>query len=331
VFVRVVADDGTEGYGSSAPNSVTNETVSTVTKTLSLYSQKLVGESVDIDLIHRIMDKICEDNNSAKSAIDIAIYDILGKSYGIPVYKLLSDEYKNKILTDMTIGIMSTEDAVERAIHYKREGFKVLKVKVGLNIDDDINRVKTIRNAVGSDIKIRLDANQGYSVKDAIRFANSLEDLDIEFIEQPVRADDLKGLKKVCELSKIPIMADECVKTSDDTLQITKYLKLVNIKLMKSKGIRDAIKICKILSDTNGSAMVGCMGESLLSITAGLHFSLSQPTVKYADLDSWFNIINDYASDGLKFEDGYLLPSDKPGFGVVIAKNRMIKKEKEGI
>lgn len=317
IFVKIETDSGIEGWGNACPTSITKETTETVKKALKLFSKVLVGAELTPNSLHRKMGKIILGNQSAKAGVDIAMCDAISRAAGLPLYKLLGGA-KDKMVTDITIGIMSQEEAVRKAVQHKRNGFKALKIKVGLDIEKDIMRVGAIREVSGERMKIRVDANQGYGVKEAVRFTNEIERYDIEVVEQPVKWNDLKGLKKVKEESPIPIAADESIKGSKDAFLIARnnIADKLNIKLMKSAGITDALRINHIGETAGLDSMIGCMSESRLSISAGLHFALSQENVKYADLDSHFELLDDPAEEGFGFEDGYLIPLDRPGLGV---------------
>lgn len=317
VIVKVITDEGI-GIGNACPNFVTKETHETILRALKIFSNEIVGEDAgEIVEINSKMDSLLEKNPSAKAGVDIALYDLKGKIEGQPVYKMLGKS-KDKMLTDMTIGIMSQEDAVEHAARYKNEGFKALKIKIGLDKDKDIERVKAVREAVGEDIIIKVDANQGYDVRTAIEVLKRIESFNIEQVEQPVKWDDIEGLGEVRGNSSIPITADESVKTKEDALKIIegRYADKINIKLMKCGGLTKALEINRIAEKNGIETMIGCMSENRISIAAGLHFTLSQENVKYADLDSHFSLINDRTRGGFSFEEGYLLPLDKVGFGV---------------
>jgi len=318
VIVKIITDEGI-GIGNACPNSVTKETPDSILKTLSIFSDELVEEDAgDIKGLINKMDSLLENNPSAKAGIDIALYDLKGKIEGKSVYKMLGKR-KDKMLTDITIGIMSQEETVEHAIKYKKEGFKALKIKIGLDKGKDIERIKHVREAVGENITIRVDANQGYDVDTAIEVINKIEPYNIEQVEQPVKWNDLQGLKEVKNASPIPITADEVVKTKDDAMKVIELdaAHNINIKLMKCGGITKALEINRIAEKKGIETMIGCMGENKISIAAGLHFALSQENVKYADLDSHFSLLEHLTNGGFNFEDGYLLPLEKPGFGVI--------------
>jgi L-alanine-DL-glutamate epimerase-like enolase superfamily enzyme len=318
VMVKIVSGDD-YGVGSACPSDVTHETLRSVEEFLSKVPRKITGtDETDLSGIHRRLDAIAPGNTAAKAAVDIAAYDLLAKRNRKPLHEYLGGARGRSVMTDMTIGIESKEVTVQRAIKHQREGFRALKIKVGLDLQGDIRRIAAVRDALGSKVQLRVDANQGYSVEEAVEFCESMHTLDVVLVEQPVKAEDHAGLKTVKERSPVPIMADECVKDLSDARRVIGdgSVDLINIKLMKSAGIYEAIAINKLAGDVGIGTMVGCMGELQLSIAAGLHFVLSSDNVKYADLDSHFSIIDD-PSSGLEFVDGELRAPDGAGLGIV--------------
>jgi L-alanine-DL-glutamate epimerase-like enolase superfamily enzyme len=319
IIVKVKTNDAI-GIGNACPNSVTGETNNSIVAALIKLSHSLVGEdALDIPWINDKMDAVVTKNPAAKAGIDIALWDLKGKVEGEPVCRIIGKK-KNKMMTDMTIGIMSNEDAVKRAVQYREEGFLALKVKIGLDPKQDVERIKEIREVTGEEIIIRVDANQGYDVSPALEVIKKIEPYNIEQIEQPVKWDDLEGLREIKENSSIPITADEAVKTKEDALKVVerKAAHNINIKLMKCGGITRALEINRVAQEGGMNTMIGCMSENRISIAAGLHFALSQENVKYADLDSHFSLIDDKTKGGFSFIEGYLVPSEEPGFGVEV-------------
>ena len=316
VIVKVRAGDDF-GVGNASPSRVTQETLRSIEDFLALTPKKLVGtDETDLLKLHQRLDSIAPGNTAAKAAVDIAIFNLLSKREKKPLYEYLGGS-RDRMITDMTIGIEPKEVTVKKAIQHFKAGFRALKLKVGLDIDEDIARIAAVREAVGPRVELRVDANQGYTVDRAIKFAEAMQPYGIAVIEQPVPADDYTGLKAVTEASAIPIMADECVKSVLDARRVAREgdADMINIKLMKCAGIHDAVMINRLAESTDMSTMVGCMGEIQVSIAAGLHFALSSENVKFADLDSHFSIVDD-PSYGLRFSDGYLIASDLPGLGV---------------
>jgi L-alanine-DL-glutamate epimerase-like enolase superfamily enzyme len=305
------------GVGSASPSDVTHETRDSIERFLTLVPKKIVGtDEEDLERLHKRLDAIAEGSTAAKAAVDIAVFDLLSKRAGQPLYEYLGGT-RSKIITDMTIGIESKETTVQKALKHTKSGFKALKIKVGLELAQDIRRVEAVRNAVGSSIELRVDANQGYTVDQVIMFCDAMNALGVVVVEQPVSAEDYAGLKMVTESSEVPIMADECVKSALDARRIARegIADMINIKLMKSAGIHEAHMINRLAESTDIMTMVGCMGEIQVSIAAGLHFALSSKNVAFADLDSHFNIVDD-PSSGLRFDEGFLIAPEKPGLGI---------------
>ena len=316
VIVKLVSGDEF-GVGSANPTKVTQETRESIESFLSKASKKITGtDETDISRLHQRLDSIAEGNTAAKAAVDIAVFDLLSKREGKPLYEYLGGT-RDRILTDMTLGIDSKETTVKKALKHYKAGFRALKIKVGLDLEEDIKRVAAVREAVGPRVELRVDANQGYSVEQAIEFCMAMNSYDVVVVEQPVSASDYAGFKRVTEASPVPTMADECVKSVLDARKVARegIAEMINIKLMKSAGIHDACIINRLAEATDIGTMVGCMGELQVGIAAGLHFALSSDNVLLADLDSHFNIIDD-PSSGLAFEDGHLIAQKKPGLGI---------------
>ena len=296
---------------------MTHETLASIQTFLATAQKKIVGTDESDSLrLHQRLDAIALGNTAAKAGIDIAVFDLLSKRENKPLYEFLGGS-RDRMLTDMTIGIDSKEMTVKKAIQHYKAGFRALKIKVGLDLNEDIKRVAAVRDAVGAKVELRVDANQGYTVDQAIMFAEAMKSLDVVVVEQPVNASDLAGLRRVTEESEVPIMADECVMSSLDAKKIARegIADMINIKLMKSAGISDAVMINRLSEATDIETMIGCMGEIQVSIAAGLHFALSSKNVIFADLDSHFNILDD-PSSGLRFEDGQLIAPSRPGLGI---------------
>jgi L-alanine-DL-glutamate epimerase-like enolase superfamily enzyme len=317
IMVRVDSGDWF-GVGNASPSDVTHETRESIEHFLRRASRDLVGaDETDLSAVHGAMEGIAKGNTSAKAAIDMAVYDLLGKRDDSRLFERLGGEGDGSVLTDMTIGIEDQEETVRRATAHCENGFRALKLKVGLDLVSDIKRMAAVRDAVGAGIEMRVDANQGYSVEQAVLFCEEMHTLGVVLVEQPVDADDYSGLKAVKVRSPVPIMADECLKTVADARKVAAegVADIINIKLMKSGGIFPALEIDRVARDAGITTMIGCMGEIQQSIAAGLHFALGSDNVKFVDLDSHFSMIND-PSSGLGFEDGRLTVSDRAGLGM---------------
>ena len=324
IFVRVTTADGAVGWGNACPDlEVTGETPHSILKTLKKLIPRVEGEdALRVNRVNYIVEEVVAGNHTAKAGINLALYDILGKSSGHSVTRLLGG-FKDRIQTSISIGILPLEETVAKAKEFTGRGFQVLKLKCGLDPEEDIRRAIAVREAVGRDILLRLDANQGYDVATTLRVVDALENVhgvDIELIEQPTPAGELAQLKEVTGASSVPIMADESVQSILDTFVVTagQMADLINIKPMKTGGITGALRVNHVAQAGGIKAMVGCMSESVVSVAAGLHFACSQRNIAYADLDSHFDFERDVAKGGVAFDDGFLYPLDKPGFGLEV-------------
>ena len=319
IAVRVELANGLVGWGNAAPDEhVTGETADGVERTLhEILKPFLIGK--DASRIETLWPQLCQlapNQPTAVAAVDIALYDLLGKAAGLPLCRLLGNA-KSEIETTITLSIEDLPTTLARAIEFQSQGFRALKIKCGLNADDDIERIRQIRQTVGEQIRLTIDANQGYSVADSLRVFAAIEACRIEFAEQPVAATDLEALREVCRRSPIPVMADESVLSTVDVLKTP--AKLVNLKLMKTGGITGALKANAVAEARGIRAMVGCMDESRISMAAAAHFALAMNNVIYADLDGHIDIIDDFAEQGILIEDGLVRTNEAAGLGLVIA------------
>lgn len=324
VLVKVTSSDHV-GWCNSTPNGVTDETTESILKALNIMKKEIVGKDIDIEETWSKFHEEHKNDPAALAGLDMALYDLKGKIEGKRVFELF-DGREEGVLTDRTIGLMTVSEAREHAQEFMEQGFKAIKIKVGLGLLEDIRRVSAVREEVGEDIDIWVDANQAYKPEEAITFAEKMEALGIEFIEQPVHVDDLEGLKKVTQESNIPIMADETIKDHKMAEKICEegIADMVNIKLMKCGGITGGRKIVEVIEEHGVDAMIGCMGETTPSIAGGTHFNLSSENIKYADLDSRF-MLSDNIATGLDFKDGLLHVSKKTGLGIDIDKQKVDK------
>lgn len=316
VIVRIELENGLIGWGNAAPDQhVTGETAKTVEDTIrAQFVPFLLGSDASrIEFIWSMLSEIAPDHPSALAAIDIALYDLLGKRAQMPLHKLLGCA-RNEIETSITLSIEGIETSISRAIEFQSQGFKALKIKCGLNAEEDIERVRSIRQAVSNLTRISLDANQGYTVEETVKVLEALRDCDIAFIEQPVAADDGEALTEVCRRSPMPVMADESILSAADVL--TTPAPLVNLKLMKTGGITGALKANAVAEARGIRAMLGCMDESRISMAAAAHLVLSQSNFAYADLDGHLDIIGDVVGGGILIENGLVSVGDVEGLGI---------------
>lgn len=327
VIVKIITDTGNIGFGSAASTAlVTGDTGESIEGAIKNYIKKsIVG--MDIENLENIFLKLNScivGNTSAKAAVDIAIYDLYGQLYKTPLYKLLGG-YRNKIETDITISVNSPEEMTNDSIEAVKLGYRVLKIKVGKDSKLDIERMKAIREAVGYDIKLRIDANQGWEPKEAIRTLRKIEDagVDIEFVEQPVIASNLEGLKMVTDNVDMQVMADESVFSPRDAVKVMEMraADLINIKLMKTAGIYNALKICSLAEVYGMECMLGCMLEGKVSVTAAVHLAAAKSIITKIDLDGPVLCSRDDVVGGAIYDNYNITLSEKPGLGIEDIKN----------
>lgn len=321
IIVKIETDTGHVGYGEASPNgAVTGDTKGAIIGAIEDHIKKhLIG--MDIENMEEIMKRLDESivkNTSAKAAVDIAVYDLFGQLYNAPVYKLLGG-YGKEIVTDITISVNSPEEMVRDSITAINQGYRTLKIKVGKNSNLDMQRIRAIREAVGKDIAIRIDANQGWTPKEAVYILRKMEDagFNIELVEQPVLAHDLEGLKFVTDNVSIPVLADESVFSPRDAMTIIQMraADLINIKLMKTGGIHNALKICSMAEIYGAECMIGCMLEAKVSVTAAVHLAAAKSVITKIDLDGPVLCSEDPVVGGAIFEDYKIKLTDEPGFG----------------
>ncbi|WP_342567296.1 dipeptide epimerase [Psychrobacillus sp. FSL K6-4046] len=327
VVVKVTSDEGKVGYGEAPPTHViTGESLESIQYAINeIISPQLIGLSLlEKEIIFQKLHKVLVRNTSAKAAVDMAIFDLLGQYAELPLYQYLGG-YRNSLTTDFTVSVNEPAEMAEDAERYVREGFQILKVKVGIGtIQEDIERIEAIRRRVGKDIKIRLDANQGWSAKEAVRAIGTMEDtgLNIEFVEQPVPAEDLEGLKYVTERTATPIMADESVFSIYDAKRVLEMraADLINIKLMKSGGIYQALKINTLAEANDITCMVGSMIETKIGITAAAHLAASQPNILFYDFDAPLMLAEDIVTGGVVYQASTMTFSKSYGLGIASVK-----------
>jgi L-alanine-DL-glutamate epimerase-like enolase superfamily enzyme len=320
-FVEITLDNGITGIGAGNPSEyVVGETLDQCLEALEEKNLEfLIGR--DIREINQLTFEIWKKfpaNPSARAALDIALYDTFTKHLDIPLVKFLGQKIK-KLQTSNTIGIKNVEETLKEAEDYIQRGFKVLKVKLGKDLDEDVERVMKLREKFGASIVIRIDANQGYTVAQTIEFYGRAYDLNIELIEQPLPAHDINEMKGLPKEVRNVIAADESLITPADALELIKPPKaaaIFNIKLMKCGGISQALKIADIALHEGVDLFWGCNDESIVSITAALHAAYACSNTKYIDLDGSLDLARDVVKGGFILKDGYMYCSEKPGLGV---------------
>jgi L-alanine-DL-glutamate epimerase-like enolase superfamily enzyme len=319
VFLRLETTTGLNGYGCAAPDlPVTGETAESVEIGLRETAAPFL-QGVDPLRTAWILEELRANlraQPAAFAAVDMALHDILGKVCGQPVWKLLGG-YRDCIETCVTIGISPEPETLERAVNWVKQGFRSLKIKGGKDVDQDISRVRLVRERCGTAIEIRFDANQGYTVNEALRFVRETRLSGVAILEQPTPKGQTGLMGRVTREAHIPIMADESLMGLRDAYSLARneLADMVNVKLMKVGGLAEAIQINAVSRAAGIEVMVGCMDEAELAIAAGLHYALARPNVAYADLDGHLALRDDPTRGMLTLRDGILYPSELPGLG----------------
>jgi len=321
IVVKIITDTGEIGYGEAAPTAViTGETKESIKSAILNYIKPSIM-GMEIDNLEGVMENINScilKNTSAKAAVDMAIYDLYAKKLNSPLYKILGG-YRNEIITDITISVNEIDQMVKDSIKAVNEGFNILKIKVGKEAEKDIKRISEIRNAVGKNVALRVDANQGWTSKQSVKIISALEekDLNIELVEQPVKYWDLEGMKYVTQNTYTKILADESVFSAQDAVKIIteRAADLINIKLMKTGGIFNSLKICDIAEIYGVECMIGCMLESKISVSAAANLGAAKKIITMVDLDGPELCKIDPISGGPIFNGNSITMSEEIGIG----------------
>lgn len=321
VLVTVTTDAGHCGYGGAAPTAViTGDTLASIRGGIEHIRDNIIGMEVAAseDLFQKLNGCLI-GNTSAKAAVDMALYDILAKAQGVPLYRFLGGEGQ-LLETDITISLDSPEKMAVDSQKRFASGFNILKIKVGNNPILDIERLQAIYNEVGSQVSIRIDANQGWNSKEAVQVGEELatRGINIEFMEQPVAARDFVGFRYVREHLSVPVVADESLFSPRDALELIQMGAVdgLNIKLMKCGGIYNALKIAAIADAAGIPCMVGSMMESHLSVGAAAHFAASRSIVTRFDLDAPLFCSANPVVGGIFYQSSNVCFTNTPGLGI---------------
>lgn len=318
-ILKVETNSKLVGYGCSAPDKeVTLETVNEVETHIERTVIPYLSNKNPFE-ISKILEELAEllgKKASLLAMVDMALLDIAAKKMDVPLYQFLGG-YRNSIPTSITLGILPLKQTLEKATLFVEKGFTILKLKGGLNVVDDIEKICKIREAFPQ-VGLRFDANQGYGLEESITFFKATKKMGIEIFEQPSIVGKAALMGTITDVVKFPVMADESIKSLNDVYELAKkdYIDMVNIKLMKVGGIREGMHINSVAKAAGLETMVGCLDECALGIAAGLHFALSRPNIQFADLDGHLDMLDDPFKDLFIIKKGILYPSNVPGLGV---------------
>ncbi|MFC0561334.1 mandelate racemase/muconate lactonizing enzyme family protein [Halalkalibacter alkalisediminis] len=322
IIVKMETDAGLIGYGEAvADEHVTGETWASTYQVLKhTLVPAILGENpFHLEKIHDIMNQTIHGAPAAKAAIDIACYDLIGKALKQPVYQLLGGKFHEEFPVAHVVSILEPEEMAEQAKQAVDQGYKILKLKVGTDKRKDIERIRAVREKVGNEIVIRVDANQGWKTSaDTLSVLHKVEDLQMDWIEQPVLADDLDALLEVKQKSMVPVMADEALHNQREMREIIakRAADKVNIKLMKCGGIYPAMKLVHQAEMAGITCQVGSMVESSIASAAGFHLSFSKKNITSVELTGPLKFTKDVGD--LSFDLPFIRLNDLPGLGVEV-------------
>ncbi len=322
IVIKIFTDNGFVGYGSCAQTLlITGESQGSLVNALTILKEKILN--IEFHSLEKILNTLTTcfiKNTSALACFDMALHDVYCQYLNLPLYKYLGGDH-NIVFSNMTISVNPLEIMVTDSLAAVEEGFYELKIKVGIDSELDFKNILAIATAVGPTIKLRLDANQGWKPKEAVRLIRKLEkeNLNIELVEQPVKYFDIEGLAFVRNNVNIDILADEAVFSPQDALTLIQKnaADLINIKLAKAGGLLPATKILHIAETADIECFVGCMLESHIAVSAAAHFAASKKSIRRCDLDPPFLISENPVESSVTIDGNALIIDENvPGLGI---------------
>jgi len=323
LFVILELENGIRGIGSANPSKqVVGENIDdTEAKLNQELLDHLTGRDIrEFNTICKELYEMLPDFPGARAALDIALYDAFTQYLEVPLVRFLGQSHQS-FYTSITIGIKNVEETLWEAAEYIERGFKILKIKLGNDVEEDIERVVKLKEQWKNNILIRVDANQGYDTSDVLRFFEKTEGLGLELIEQPMPAEDIEAMRNLPLKIQEVIAADESLVSPADAFRLVlprPACGIFNIKLMKCGGVFQGLQIAEIARHAGIELMWGCNDESIVSITAALHTALASKQSRYIDLDGSLDLAKDLVEGGFILKDGKMSVSDRPGLGVKI-------------
>ena len=321
LVVRLETDDGLIGYGEAAPTPViTGDTRGGILEGFSIAGRAIMGLRLDEPetIFNRLAGSMVH-NTSAKAALHMAIWDLIARSYGQPLNAVLGGA-RRWLECDLTISLNDPEQMAADSRAAVAQGFGILKVKIGTDAQLDLERLKAVRAAVGSGVRLRLDANQGWKPDEAIRVMHKIEDagVDPDLVEQPVKANDLEGLARVTAAVDTPVLADEAIFSPLDAERVitSHAADMINIKLMKTGGIWQALKIVALAEINQVEVMMGSMMESAVSVTAAAQLAMARSCFTMIDLDPPMLCSANPVRGGMAWQGSRITLPEAPGLGI---------------
>lgn len=329
IIVKLITDEGIVGYGEAVPDDhVTGESWESTFALLkhSLAPAVLGMNPMHMEALHDRMDGVVYQAPAAKAAIDIACYDAVGKKLGVPVYDLLGGRYHERFPITHVLSIGEPEEMAQESIERMEQGYTSFKMKVGRDVKSDVARIKAVRQAVGQDIAIRVDVNQGWiNASSTLQALDQMKDLGIDWLEQPVLADDMDGMVEIKSKSTVPLMIDEGLKYKREMRQIIQRgaAHKANIKLMKCGGIYPAMKLAHMAEMAGMDCQIGSMVESSIGSAAGFHVAFSKKIITSVELTGPLKFAKDVGN--LQYDVPYIALNDQAGLGVDVDENILME------
>jgi L-alanine-DL-glutamate epimerase-like enolase superfamily enzyme len=325
VIIRIKTDKELTGTGECSPfMTINGESMETAVVVARYLAKALVGRNaLEIEGHSMLMDSIIFGNSSIKSAFDIALYDIAAQNAGLPLYAFLGGRKNKKLITDYTVSLGPEDKMVQDALKIKAAGFPMIKVKLGYSAEHDVACIRKIREAIGPEIPLRLDANQGWDPESALHILKELAPDNIQFCEEPIPRWNFMSLPRLSAHSPVPVMADEscCDHHDAERLINLSACSHFNVKLGKSSGITKALKIIRLAEAAGINLQIGGFLESRLGFTASAHLALTSEAVQFCDFDTPLMMEEDPVEGGITYgEGGEIHVPDAPGLGARIKK-----------
>ncbi|QJW91358.1 dipeptide epimerase [Spirosoma taeanense] len=321
LLVEIQTSENITGWGEGSPFwMIVGETQASGLAAAEDMARLLIGRNpLDIEGCLNALTRYLPGHPTTRSAFDMALYDIAAKAARMPLYAFLGGD-RRPLVTDETIYLNTPERMVEDALRIQANGAEAIKVKLGTNLRDDVQRIEAIRRAIGDITPIRTDANQGWSVVTAQAVLRAIGSSNVQYCEQPIKRQDIAGLRQIRRNSSVPIMADESLFDATDAIRLVREeaVDYFNIKLSKSGGIFEALKINAIAEAAGIPCMIGCMSESRLALTANAHFAAARQNVQFCDLDGCFEHADDPVHGGITYTGYQINLPETPGIGAEI-------------
>jgi L-alanine-DL-glutamate epimerase-like enolase superfamily enzyme len=329
LFVRIDTDEGVVGIGLSSPGAayLTGDTAANHLHLINrLFGPAIIGcDPFDIEAIMLQLDSLAARAEAAKSGIDLALYDLIGKALDLPACGLFGGMVHPRIRVTRLMGMYGPREMAEKVKGIVEKGFSALKLKVGTTLQEDVERVQRVREAVGPGVTIAVDFNQACSAKEAIRRIEKMEPYDVALVEQPVKAGDLKGMAAVTKSVRPRVMADESVNSFAEAMQIieTGAADVISLKFPKMGGILKAKKIAALCEAAGMEYLVGTTPGSRLADAANVHLAVTLKDLTLPCEIGEFERMADDPCAGLKIVDGFLSPPPRPGLGIEVDLKRV--------